>query len=75
LMLLLNDLVSMYLVRHGLDRIWVALRRAKCLLHCSQGFDDRAIAHPNHAASRIVHVDGHPARRRPSNVLISILRF
>jgi hypothetical protein len=30
--------------------------------HCSQGFRDRAIAHPNHAAPRIVHVDGHPQR-------------
>ena len=28
--------------------------------HCSQGFHDREIAHPNEADARIVQVDSHP---------------
>jgi hypothetical protein len=29
-------------------------------IHCSQGFHDREVAHPNEAGARIVQVDSHP---------------
>ena len=35
--------------------------------HCSQGFHDREIAHPNEADPRIVQVDSHPQCDRKNN--------